>query len=164
MRMARIEHDFRAIWETHTGGAEFGHAHFWDRALSRRQLLGRGAGLAGFAVGSALGLPALARAAPSPGEPRPIPGGTTIDGLGLFHFYFPTANNPVGSTTTIDSGRGDPATITDFNGFIGVGEWGGGTGKDQHGTKLYWAADLRFMDGEYIGLDGRHRQGAFAFV
>jgi hypothetical protein len=165
MRMARIGHDFRAIWETQTGGAEFGHAHFWDRALSRRQLLGRGAGLAGVAVGSALGLPALAgAAAPGPGEPQPIPGGTTIDGLGRFHFYFPTANNPVGSTTTIESGRGDPATISDFNGFIGGGEWGSGTGKDEHGTTLYWAADLRFMDGEYIGLDGRHRQGAFAFV
>jgi len=165
MRMARIEHDFKAIWETRTGGAEFGHAHFWDRALSRRQFLGRSAGLAGVAVGSALGLPAMAKAgAPGPGEPRPIPGGTTIDGLGLFHFYFPTAHNPVGSTTTIESGRGDPSTITDFNGFIGGGEWSGGTGKNQHGTTLYWAADIRFMDGEYIGLDGRNRQGAFAFV
>jgi len=163
--MARIERDFRAIWETRAGGAEFGHAHFWDRALSRRQLLGRSAGVAGVAAGSALGLPALARAAaPGPGEPGPIPGGTTIDGLGQFHFYFPTANNPVGSTTTIESGRGDPSTITDFNGFIGVGEWGGGTGKDQDGTTVYWAADVRFMDGEYIGLDGRHRQGAFAFI
>lgn len=163
--MVRIEDDFRAIWETRTGGAEFGHAHFWDRALSRRTLLARGAGFAGVAVGSALGLPALAQAAaPGSGEPRPIPGGTTIDGLGQFRFYFPTANNPVGSTTTIESGRGDPSTITDFNGFIGGGEWGGGTGKDGHGTTLYWAADVRFMDGEYIGLDGRHRQGAFAFV
>jgi len=164
--MGRIEHDFRAIWETRTGGAEFGHAHFWDRALSRRQLLGRGAGLAGVAaVGSALGLPTLASAAaPGVGEPGPVSGGTTIDGLGLFHFYFPTADNPVGSTATIESGRGDPATITDFNGFIGVGDWGGGTGKDGHGTTLHWAADVRFMDGEYIGLDGRHRQGAFAFV
>jgi len=42
--------------------------------------------------------------------------------------------------------------------------WAGGTGKDGGGTTLFWAADLRFMDGEYIGLDGRHRQGAFAFV
>jgi len=165
MRMARIEQDFKAIWESRGGGGEFGHAHFWDRALSRRQLIGRAAVAAGAAVASPFVLPGVARAAPpGPGEPRAIPGGTTIDGLGLFHFYFPTANNPVGSTTTIESGRGDPSLITDFNGFIGAGDWGGGTGKDQHGTTLYWAADLRFMDGEYIGTDGRHRNGAFAFV
>ncbi len=117
------------------------------------------------AVGSAFGLPAVARAgAPGRGEPRPIPGGTQIDGLGFFHFYFPTANNPVGATDTVESGRGDPATITDFNGFVGLGEWGPGTGKDQQGKSLFWAADVRFMDGEYVALDGRHRQGAFAFV
>jgi hypothetical protein len=157
-----IEQDFKAIWDSRAGGEPNGHAHFWERALSRRQLLGRTAGVA---VGSALGFPAFARAAPAgQGAPRPIPGGTTIDGLGLFHFYFPTENNPVGSTDTIANGRGDPATITDFNGFVGGAEWGGGTGKDGHGNPLFWAADIRFMDGEYIGLDGRHHQGAFAFV
>jgi hypothetical protein len=69
---------------------------------------------------------------------------------------------------TVENGRGDPSLITDFNGFIGIGEWGGplaaGTGKDQTDTTLYWAADIRFMDGEYIALDGRHRHGAFAFI
>jgi len=163
--MAGIEHDFKAIWDSQAGDRPVGHAHFWDRALSRRQLLGRTAGLAGVAVGSSLGLPALARAgAPGQGVPRPIPGGTQIDGLAFIHLYFPTAANPVGSPDTVESGRGDPSTITDFNGFIGVGDWGGGKGTDQNGTTLYWAADLRFMDGEYIGLDGRHRQGAFAFI
>jgi hypothetical protein len=163
--MAPIEQDFKAIWDSRVGDRRFGHAHFWDRALSRRQLVGRAAGLAGVAVGSGLGLPALARAsAPGQVAPRPIPGGTQIDGLGFFHFYFPTATNPVGSTDTVENGRGDPSLISDFNGFIGLGDWGGGTGKDQNGDTLYWAADLRFMDGEYIGLDGRHRQEAFAFV
>jgi hypothetical protein len=163
--LASIEQDFKAIWDSQTGGAEFGHAHFWDRAFSRRQLLARGAGVAGAAVGASLGLPALASAAaPGSGTPRPIPGGTTIDGLGFFHFYFPTLDNPAGATTVIGNGTGDPSEITDFNGFVGVGDWGPGTGKDGHGATLYWAADLRFMDGEYVGLDGRHRQGAFAFI
>jgi hypothetical protein len=45
-----------------------------------------------------------------------------------------------------------------------VGEWGPGTGTDQDSNTLYWAKDVRFMDGEYIGRDGRRRQGAFAFV
>ena len=165
MPLAGIEQDFKAIWDSRTGGAHYGHAHFWDRALSRRQFLGRTAGVAGVAVGSAFGLPAMARAAaPGQGEPRPIPGGTQIGPLGFFHFYFPTTPNPVGATDTIENGRGDPSLITDFNGFVGVGEWAGGRGKDQSGTTLFWGADLRFMDGEYIGFDGRHRQGAFTFV
>jgi hypothetical protein len=163
--MGGAAEDFRAIWLTETGDRRLGHSHFWERALSRRQLLGRTAGVAGAVVGSAFGLPAFASAAASANAaPRPIPGGTTIDGLGTFHFYFPTSPNPVGSPDTIESGRGDPSTITDFNGFLGVGDWSGGTGRDQNGTTLYWAADVRFMDGEYIGLDGRHHQGAFAFV
>jgi len=163
--MAGIENDFKAIWDARVGDRHVGHAHFWDRALSRRQLLGRTAGLAGLAVGSSLGLPVLANASTlQSGDPRPIPGGTTIDGLGLFHFYFPTANNPVGSTNFIEDGTGDPSLITDFNGFIGVGDWGPGTGKDSHGNTLYWAADLRFMDGEFVGLDGHRHLGAFAFV
>jgi hypothetical protein len=165
VRMASPEGDFHAIWQAKAGDRALGHDHFWGRALSRRQFVGRAAALAGVAAGSTLGLPGIARAAgPGQGQPRPIPGGTTIDGLGLFHFYFPTSPNPVGSPDTIESGRGDPSTITDFNGFIGVGEWSGGTGKDQSGNTLYWGADLRFMDGEYVGLDGRRRVGAFAFV
>jgi hypothetical protein len=166
MGFTGMDHDFKAIWDAQTSGEPYGHTHFWDRALSRRQVLGRTAGLAGVAaLGTTLGLPAAATAAaPGGGEPRPIPGGTQIGGLGFFHFFFPTANNPVGATDTIESGRGDPSLITDFNGFIGVGEWAGGTGKDQNDTPLFWAADLRFMDGEFVGLDGRNRQGAFAFV
>jgi len=162
MLMADVEQDFKAIWEARAGERQVGHAHFWDRALSRRQVLGSAAG----AAGVALGLPAIAAATrrKEMAMPRPIPGGTQIDDLGFFHFNFPTSPNPAGARDTIDSTRGDPSTITDFNGFIGVGEWGGGTGKDQSGTTLYWAADLRFMDGEYIGLDGRHHGGAFVFV
>jgi hypothetical protein len=162
--MASPEEDFHAIWQHRNGDRPVGHSHFWERALSRRQFVGSTAGFAGAAI-AAFGLPAFARAATAVSTaPRPIPGGTTIGALGLFHFYFPTSPNPVGSGDTIQSGRGDPSTITDFNGFIGVGEWGGGTGRDQNGRTLYWAADLRFMDGEYVGLDGRHHQGAFAFV
>lgn len=164
MQLPSIEQDFKAIWESRVGDRQIGHAHFWDRALSRRQMLARAAGVTGAAVTAPFVLPSLARAAkPGLGEPRPIPGGTQIGPLGFFHFYFPAAN-PVGATETIENGQGDPSMITDFNGFVGVGEWGPGTGEDQAGTPLFWAADVRFMDGEYIGLDGRHRQGAFAFI
>jgi hypothetical protein len=163
MRLPSVEQDFKAVWESQIGDTQLGHAHFWDRALSRRQVLARAAGVAGTAIAAPFVLPGIATGAPPGlGEARPIPGGTQIP-LGFFHFYFP-AENPVGSPDTIESGRGDPSMITDFNGFIGVGEWGPGTGKDQASTTVYWAADVRFMDGEYIGLDGRHRQGAFAFI
>jgi hypothetical protein len=167
--MVSLAHDFKAIWQATVGERPVGHGHFWERALSRRQLLGRSAGLAGVALGSALAWPTMATAqAPGQEEPRPIPGGTTLGPFGLFHFYFPTSLNPVGATDTIDSGRGDPALITDFNGFIGSGEWGAplapGTGTDQTDTTLYWTGDIRFMDGEYVGLDGRHRQGTFVFI
>jgi hypothetical protein len=165
MQIPSIEQDFKAVWDARVGERPVGHAHFWDRALSRRQVLARAAGVAGTAVASPLVFPSLARGAkPGTGEPRPIPGGTQIGPLGFFQFYFPATPNPVGSPDTVESGRGDPSTITDFNGFIGIGEWGPGTGKDQASTTLYWAADVRFMDGEYVALDGSHRQGAFAFI
>jgi hypothetical protein len=157
--------DFKAIWSAEVGDVPVGHDHFWERALSRRQLFGRTAGVAAVAASSSLGWPAVANAN-SAGEamPRPIPGGTTIDGLGKFHFYFPTSPNPAGSQDTIQNGHGDLSTITDFNGFVGTGEWGGGTGKDADGRTVFWAADVRFMDGDYIGLDGRHHSAAFAFL
>ena len=162
--MSSTEEDFKAIWDAEFGDRSVGHAHFWERALSRRQLLGTAAGAAGIAATAGLWSPVRAQAAGLAGSrPRPIPGGTQVGGLGLFHFYFPTAHNPVGATDTIESGRGDPSTITDFNGFIGVGDFAGGTGL-AGATKLYWAADLRFMKGQYIGEDGQQHRGAFAFV
>jgi hypothetical protein len=161
--MASAESDFKAIWQAEVGDRAVGHAHFWERALSRRQFVGGTAGLAGLV--SALGLPGVATATDAGnGIPKPIPGGTIIGPLGKFHFYFPTSPNPAGSTATIESGVGDPSTITDFNGFLGVGEFTGGTGTDEKGTTLYWAADARFMDGEYVDQNGRERRGAFSFL
>jgi hypothetical protein len=165
MLLQSIEENFRAILASQTGGAEVGHAHFWDRALSRRQMLGRTAGLAGAAVGAAYWLPGMARGATlQAGAPRPIPGGTQVGPLGFFHFFFPTGANPAGATATIDNGLGDPSTIFDFHGSIGVGDFGGGTGKDQSGRTRYWAADVRFMTGTFVDLDGRVQQGAFSFI
>jgi hypothetical protein len=162
--MGKPAQNFKTIWDERFPDYEGGHDHFWQRALSRRQLLVGSAGVVGAAVATPFGTGLAKAAAPGPGQPNPIPGGTQIGPLGFFHFYFPTTSNPAGATSVIENGRGDPSTITDFNGFIGSGDFGGGTGKDQSNTTLYWAADVRFMDGEYVGTDGRHRQGAFAFV
>jgi hypothetical protein len=141
-----------------------GHAHFWQRAgLTRRQFVKAGAASAAVAMfGAGLLQPSRAIAAPHTGRlPNPVPGGTTIDGLGTFHFYFPTAN-PF-STDTIESGGGDPSTITDFNGKVGVSEMFGGVGTGSEGTQ-YWNSDVRFFDGEYVDVRGKHHQGTFAFI
>jgi hypothetical protein len=155
--------DFQAVWKSRYGDARIGHDHFWERGLTRRQLVGRAAGAAGVLATSSVWFPAVAQAKrTAPALPRPVPGGTTIDGAGLKHFYFPT-DNPF-STQTVANGGGDPSTITDFNGFVGVGDFTGGTGKDGSGVGMFWNADLRFMSGEFIGTDGKHHHGAFAFV
>ena len=98
------------------------------------------------------------RSLPSAG-PLPIPG-IFNPGLGGpdIHFQKP---GPADNT----SGRfgGEPSTITDFNGFIGVAHVQG-TGTDNSGNTLFWDTDLRFMHGVYQGTDGRIHSGTFAFV
>ena len=81
--MSDPELDFMAVWEAEVGERPVGHSHFWERALSRRQLVARGAGLAGVAMSSAFAWPGVGLAASRApaGAPRPIPRGTTIDGL-----------------------------------------------------------------------------------
>src|ERR1700724_4882388 len=78
----------------------YAHAHFWERALSRRNFLAA-AGLAGgAAVTSSLWMPQFAQASGATAAPTPIPHGTTITGLKgdvLFHFQFPVANTDVSS-------------------------------------------------------------------
>src|SRR5438552_16422086 len=65
-----------------------GHAHFWERALSRRQFLAT-TGLAGGAVAtSSTWLPLVAEARTS-AAPVPIPYATTIGNL--FHFLPPAS-------------------------------------------------------------------------
>jgi hypothetical protein len=126
---------------------EPGHRH----GPSRRQFLAAGAGLgaAGFLGGQVIGAgPALA--ARSAGAPRPIPGGIQPFGPGteVFHVFLP--------------GTGEPNTITDFNGFVGVGNVDGvGAGAN---AGLSFDVDNRFLTGEYIALDGRHFNATFGFL
>jgi len=129
-----------------------GHAHFWERAsLSRRSFLKA----AGTTLAVGLALPSTVRAS-SQTLPNPIPGGLDLLGNGqIFHVYLP------GSAPEL-------STITDFNGVLGAadvqGTWTGGDFTPPPNTPLVFDADMRFMSGEYIGRDGRHRQGAFALV
>jgi len=97
-----------------------GHAHFWERALSRRDFVRTAAGASALAVAAGMAWPAAAFAESESesghnATPRPIPGGTDLQfllGLGhgpLFHFFFPAFGQEV-------------STITDFSGSLAAAE------------------------------------------
>jgi hypothetical protein len=85
--------------------------------------------------------------------PNPIPGGITIGTL-QFHVL------PFGPGL-------EPATINDFNGFVGVADvQGTGTATNPDGSTetLLFDTDMRFMKGVYVGQDGAVHKGTFGFV
>jgi hypothetical protein len=121
--------------------------------MSRRRFIRTAAGATGVALTSTLWRPGLAWARGST-EPRPIPGGTDLP-FGFFHFFFPAH-------------KGEPSTITDFNGFVAVADLEGtGVGTDPDTGEpipLVFGVDNRFMEGEYVAVDGSHHQGLFGFI
>ena len=127
------------------------HAHFWERALSRRHFLAA-AGLAGGAVvTSSAWMPILAKTSHAP---RPIPYGTMIGGQ-LFHFQGPMSNT-------------DESSIYDFKGTVGVAEISGPGAGIHNGEPLppdsEFGSDNRFMKGVYVGTDGKQHHGTFGFI
>src|SRR5262245_10381782 len=89
------------------------HAHVWRHAMSRRQFIRTGAGMAAFgtALGAGLWGPRLGKAHQAH-EPVPIPGGTPVFD-GEFHVFGP-------GFPDFDPPDAEPSTITDFNGFLGL--------------------------------------------
>jgi hypothetical protein len=73
------------------------------------------------------------------------------------------ANLPGPADSTTPGIGGEPSSVTDFNGFVGVALVDG-TGTDASGNLLLWEVDLRFMKGVYRGVDDEFHHGAFAFV
>ena len=101
------------------------------------------------------------RSVPSVVGALPITGGVLVPnplGGPDVHLNFP---GPV--TSAMPGQGGEPSTITDFNGFIGVVHVQG-TGTDNSGNTLFWDSDIRFMDGVFQGTDGQIHSGTFAFV
>jgi hypothetical protein len=94
--------------------------------------------------------PAVGLAGTDRKDPKPIPGGTAflapLDPR-VFHTHFPVFGNEV-------------STITDFNGSVAAAEIrGGGVGTD-----LLYDADMRFMSGRYVAINGGTYEAAFGFV
>jgi hypothetical protein len=127
--------------------------------FSRRQF---GRTLAGTAaLGSALATGLLKPAAAESLAPVPIPGGTPIVG-GDFHFFGPASPG-------FDPVDAEPITITNFDGFVGLAYPSGmvtQTNTTTHETEQlqFLSSDMRFMTGNYRGLDGRLHHGTFALV
>jgi hypothetical protein len=123
--------------------------------LSRRQLLQRSALTLGAAAGLGLLDPNSASASTS-AAPRPIPGG-----LELANFtYVPTGAD----VHFLPPGIGfELSTITDFVGVVGGSETRG-TAHGSDRTTYSFDCDMRFMQGVYVGLDGRLHNGAFGFI
>jgi hypothetical protein len=123
--------------------------------FARRDLMFGVAGFGGAAVGGGL-LAGTPTAAADPGPrhhlstaaARPIPGGFRLTPGGeLFHVNFP--------------GTGEPSTITDFKGVVGATVIDGrGTGAN---SAHAFEVDVRFMDGTFVGLDGKRSVGTFSF-
>jgi hypothetical protein len=126
-----------------------GHAHFWERAMSRRQFIGTAAAASGVALTSTLWMPVLAQAEDSI-APKPIGVGT----LPPFHVWF------------FGDGQ-EISTITDFKGSVGVAQvqgTGTGRGGSTGDGPLLFDSDMRFMKGSYVGVDGQTHQGTFGFI
>jgi hypothetical protein len=148
----------------HRAGPRVDDAHPVGGSLSRRAFMWGAAGATGLAFALGRGMPVQA-AKPSTAEPYPIPhiqlGPPPLNVPQ--HFFFP---GPVDST---DPEHGhDPSVITDFSGVIGGAELSlTGTGidttTDQSG-QYGFALDLRFMQGVFLGADGRQHHGTFLFV
>jgi len=63
----------------------------------------------------------------------------------------------------------EPATITNFNGSVGLAYISGMVTRRSRSTGEtvelpFLAADMRFMTGVYRGDDGRVRRGTFGFI
>lgn len=137
-----------------------GHAHFWERAMSRRSLFGTIGGAAALAATAGALKPLRAIAGPT-SDPKPIPGGIVAGGQG-WHVSGPGYNVP----DMPSSGLAEQSTITDFSGAV-ASAIVRGTGEGRQGgavVPLAFDSDMRFMKGRYIGEDGIIHDGTFGFI
>ena len=70
---------------------------------------------------------------------------------------------------SLDPIDAEPATITDFNGFVGLAYLNGtvrhiNTTTEEIQTLPFLSADMRFMKGVFRDTEGQLHHGAFALV
>jgi hypothetical protein len=139
-----------------------GHAHFWERALSRGLFIRTAAGAAALAAGAGLRLPRQAGARVLDAwMPSPIPGGTDLRALfglpsgPIYHLFFPAFGQEV-------------ASVGNFQGNLAAAEiQGSGTATNTatgQTSTLTFDADMRFMDGIYVNQAGVAARGTFGFI
>ena len=124
-------------------------AHFTRRRLLQGSAVGLG-GLAGVGL-----LDQASVLAKRPRSPRPIPGGfdqsfKMVPKDPFIHVLAPG----IGS---------EMSTITDFTGVVGASEIRG-TAHGSDGSTYDFDTDMRFMRGDYVGLDRHVHHGTFGFI
>jgi hypothetical protein len=143
-----------------------------EKWLTRRNLIRGAAGTAagvGLLLGSGLRLSARADDDDEGNRdrckavPRPIPHISTPPGT---HFFFP---GPVDASPTTSPKTGhDPSIITDFSGAIANADLifsGIGTNLSTGASARYdFHADMRVMDGVFVGLDSERHRGSIGFT
>jgi len=120
--------------------------------FSRRRLIQGGVGLLGAAATGALSTQQVGAA--RAGEPKPIPGGFAED-------FSLVPEDPLIHVLPPSVGF-EMSTITDFRGVIGSAEIRG-TATDGD-TTYDFDCDMRFMKGQYVDINGKMGDAAFAFV
>ena len=146
------------------GGARTPLRHQHVPVLSRRGFMQAAGAAGGLAVASRWLSPTAASATPMTSRrmPRPIP--ETLSGADfgdatnthVFHVLPPLGPQ--------NGQYSEPITITDFQGVIGRTEvTGTGTGTPSN-KKYNFDVDMGFMQGVFVGSDGRQRHGTFGFV
>jgi hypothetical protein len=100
----------------------------------------------GAAATASLWVPVLAEA--SGVDPTPIP--ETIFPGTQFHIQLPGLGN-------------EPSAITNLDGVVGLATVSG-TGTASDGKSSFFDADMRFIQGTYLGVDNQTHKGVFGFV
>jgi hypothetical protein len=145
-----------------------GQASVWQQPLSRRQFTRTAAGTAvvGATLGAGVWRPRLAHAR-QPHEPIPIPGGSPVLQTAFGHLVHVFGPGPAGMS--IDPIDAEPATITDFDGVVGLAYLNGtvrqiNTTTGEIRTLPFLNTDMRFMKGVFRDTAGELHHGAFALV
>lgn len=143
-----------AVWEE---DQVTGPDRMWDWIASRRSFLRTAGGASCALLLSSLGACARGGGAQGAPDPRPIPGSG-------FEFGDP----PKRFRIFAGAPEAELSTITDFDGAVGRAHVGGpATGiNTETGERipLVLDAEIGFMQGAFVGADGKRHRGTFGFI